>query len=78
MNFLHNMFWRILPKPGKVLLQEAVHEDVAAANFAQEDELGGVVQEAGVAPGQVVLQAQEPAQKEVLDKDAAPEEGCGD
>ena len=48
-------------KPGEILLQQAVHEDVAAADFAQEDELGGMIEKAGIAPRHAVLPAQQAA-----------------
>ena len=31
--------------------EEGVDEDIAATDFAEEDEAGGVVEEAGVVPG---------------------------
>jgi hypothetical protein len=44
-----------------------VNEDVAAADFAQEDAFGGVIEQADQVPGQVALAPEKAAQDEVLD-----------
>ncbi len=52
----------------KILRQHAVNEDIAAAHFAQEDALGGVVEEADVVKGNIASAPQNDAKYKVLDK----------
>ncbi len=40
---------------GKVFHQHSMDEDVAAANFLQEDPLCGLVKETGIIPGNVSI-----------------------
>src|SRR5437870_2790632 len=65
--FLRALGWWCGVQGGEVLQQKAVHEDVAAADFAQEDVLGSVVEEARVVPGHCPSPPEEQAQEEVFD-----------
>jgi hypothetical protein len=59
-------------------LEQAVDKDVAAADFAEEDALGGVVEQPRNAPGQLSRKPQEETQDVVLDEiEAAEAQGKG-
>ena len=49
-------------------------EDVASADFAEEDALGGMVEEAREVPGQAPGARKDEAQGEVLDKSKPSQE----
>ena len=50
----------------EVVLEQAVDEDVAAADFAQEDALGGVVEEADQVPGDIPADSKKKAKDTML------------
>ena len=47
-----------------------MNEDVAATDFAKEDKVSGVVKESSVTPGYMVIEVENGAPGEVLDKSA--------
>jgi hypothetical protein len=58
-------------KAGEVVQQIAVDEHVTTADFAQQDALGPVVQEGGVAPRDRAVSRQQPANQNMLDAGVA-------
>jgi len=61
-SFLHPMLCHLnaalmltLVERREIVLQQPVDEDVSPADFAEEDALGGVVEEAGEVPGQAII-----------------------
>jgi hypothetical protein len=63
-SFVHRAFGLLRCE---VVLQKPVDENVAPADFAQEDALSGAIEEAGVAPGSIAVAPEYVAQGEVLD-----------
>ena len=55
----------VLAQRREVVLEQPVDEDVAAADFAQEDAFSGVVKEADQVPGQVTFAVEYVAQSKM-------------
>ena len=60
-----------------MLLEQAVDKDVAAADFAEQDAVGGVVKEANPRPGQVARAPQRATQRVMQEHGAAAKEQPG-
>jgi len=54
-------------KVGKILQQHAMHKDVATTDLAQQNALGGIVEEAGVVARRVVVPGRQQPQDGVLE-----------
>ena len=64
---LNAVFVLALVERREIVLQQPVDEDVAPADFAEEDALGGVVEETDIVPRDVPAATQYEAQGEVMD-----------
>ena len=64
---LNVAFVLVLVERREIVLQQSVDEDVASADFAEEDALGGVVEEVGEVPGSVAVAIEYEAERDVLD-----------
>ena len=58
---------RVRMTRGEVVLQQPVDEDITAANLAQEDTLGGIVQERDIMPGCDPMTPEHQTEQQVLE-----------